>query len=235
MDKNTFYQYNDNRALSGYKAAWLYKPVGADKYSLVGLTESVPYVFGDKETFEYDILQSPTKGQVEGKQSLEAVDVEVLAHRDNAYRFEKLKGQTLNFMVVNSEFMAYTYVGTVDYRPNTAEADVHKATVTITPISANATPVFNARDMIMETLCFKEAIAESVALNAEVDFAVKQADATVTLTVKSIAGETNAESDATSMVTVTGTKVKFTTKGLYAITVAATGYAPWTTTVYAGD
>lgn len=235
MDKNTFYQYNDNRALSGYKAAWLCKPVGAEKYSLVALTESVPYVFGDKETFEFDILQSATKGQVEGKQSLEAVDVEVLAHRDNAYRFEKLKGQTLNFMVVNSEFMAYTYVGTVDYRPNTAEADVHKATVTITPISANATPVFNARDMIMETLCFKEAIAESVALNAEVDFAVKQNAALVTVSVKSIEGETNEEDDATSKVSITGTKVKFTTAGLYAITVSATGYAPWTTTVYAGD
>ena len=235
MNKNTFYQYNDNRALSGYKAAWLYKPAGATKYSLVALTESVPYVFGDKETFEFDILQSATKGQVEGKQSLEAVDVEVLAHRDNAYRFNKLKGQTLNFMVVNSEFMAYTYVGTLDYRPNTAEADVHKATVTITPISANATPIFNARGMIEETLCFKDAIAESVAVGTEVDFAVKQTAATVTVSVKAIAGETNEESDATALVTTSGTKVKFVTEGLYAITVSADGYGSWTTTVYAGN
>ena len=85
MNKAAFFQYNETRALSGYKSACLVKRTGEEKYSLVGATESVPYVFGDKETFDFNLLQSPVIGQVEGKMSLEAQDIEVLHHRDNAY------------------------------------------------------------------------------------------------------------------------------------------------------
>ena len=234
VDATTFFSYKEGRARSGYKSAWLVKMPGSNKYSLIGATESVPYVFGDKETFDFDILQSPVKGQVEGKLTLDSVDVSVLHHRDNAYRYEKLKGLTLDFMSINSEFVGYAFTGTLDYRPDTAEADVHRATVTITPMDAKTTPIFNARDEIIPTLCFKAAIPESIKVGEKIDLSVV-GDVAVTVSAKAIAAGTNAETDATSSVnSVTLSETTISGTGLYAITVSAEGYASWTTTVYVG-
>ena len=233
MNKDTFFKYEENRALSGYKSAWLVKLQGNDKFSLVGLTETVPYVFGDKENFEFDILQSPTKGQVEGKDSIESQDIEVLHHRDNAYRYGKLEGQTLEFMSINSEFVGYTFKGTLAYKPTNAEADVNRATVTITPVSAQKTPILNARPYIMDTLCIEGVVPETVKVNDTVDLAVKQSSAIVSVTAKTITGTDNKETEATSVeVSIEGSKATFLTEGLYALTVSAEGFASWTTTVY---
>lgn len=232
LTENAFFKYKETRALSGYKSAWLVKG-DSGKYSLVGATETVPYVFGDKDTFEYDILQSPTKGQVEGKMSLESQDIEVLHHRDNAYRFEKLKGKTLDFMVINAEFVGYKFTGTIDYRPNNAEADINRATVTITPMSASVTPIFNARGEVEETLCFASSIPATVKVGDKIDLSVVQSNANATVSAKKIADGTNVETDATASVsstTISG--VTISEAGLYALTVSASNYAPWTTTVY---
>lgn len=239
IDNNTFFQVKEARALSGYRSAWLIKGDNG-KYSLVGATETVPYVFGEKDTFEYDLLQAPTKGQVEGKMSLESQDIEVLHHRDNAYRYEKLKGKVHDFMVINAEFVGYKFTGTLDYRPNNAEADINRATVTITPMSASVTPIFNARGDIEETLCFANSIPATVKVGEKIDLSVVQSSATVTVTItaKKIAdGEYSetAETDATASVTPdtkNSNVVTISAVGLYALTVSASGYAPWTTTVY---
>ena len=240
VNNDSFFRYNEDRALSGYRSAWLYKESTTNKYCLVGATESVPYVFSDKDNFEFDILQSPTKGQVAGKMSLESKDIEVLHHRDNAYRFNELKKLgTLDFMVINSEFVGYKFTGTLDYRPNDAEADINRATVTITPMSADVTPIFDARNDIAETLFFKNAIPATVAARTAVDFSVDApSTVTATLTVKKIAAETNAESDATvgtedgKDYSISSNNVTFKTTGLFKITASASNYAPWTTTVY---
>ena len=234
LTENAFFQYKETRALSGYKSAWLYKDPDLGKYCLVGATETVPYVFGDKDTFEFDILQSPTKGQVEGKPSLEAQDIEVLHHRDNAYRFNKMKGKTIDFMTVNGEFMGYKFSGTIDYRPNNAEADVNRATVTITPISADATPVYNARSEIAETLCFASAVPATIKVGDKFDISAVQTTATTTYKMVKI-GDNNVETDATASLTSTDPKkATISAEGLYAITVSDTAkaFAPWTTTVY---
>lgn len=232
VDNNTFFQVKEARALSGYRSAWLVKGESG-KYSLVGATETVPYVFGDKDTFEYDLLQSPTKGQVEGKMSLDPQDIEVLHHRDNAYRYEKLKGKVHDFMVINAEFVGYKFTGTLDYRPNNAEADINRATVTITPMSASVTPVFNARNEVEETLCFASAIPATVKVGETIDLSVIQSGVTATVSAKKIADGTNVETDATTSVSSTDiSKVTISAEGLYALTVSATNYAPWTTTVY---
>ena len=236
LTENAFFQYKETRALSGYKSAWLYKDPDLGKYCLVGATETVPYVFGDKDTFEFDILQSPTKGQVEGKPSLEAQDIEVLHHRDNAYRFNKMKGKTIDFMTINGEFMGYKFSGTLDYRPNNAEADVNRATVTITPMSADATPVYNARPEIAETLCFASAIPATIKVGEEFDISVTQNIATIGYKMVKI-GDNNVETDATTSLSHTDAKqATISAEGMYAITVYDTAepkaYAPWTTTVY---
>ena len=232
ITSNDFFNYEEARALSGYRSAWLYKPTGEDKYSILALTESVPYVFGDQDSFEFDILQSSAKGQVEGKPSLEPVDVEVLHHRDNAYRFEKLKNKTIDFMCINGEFVGYKFSGTLTYRPNTAEADVNRATVTITPMSAQATPIFNARGMIRDTLKFATVVPATVKTGDFINLSVKQSDATVVLTQTEIA-EDGTETTTTPEVPNISTFV-IGTPGLYALTVSDEQkiYASWTTTVY---
>lgn len=234
VNENSFFQANEKRALSGYKSAWLYKDLELGKYCLVGATESVPYVFGDKDSFEFDILQSSTKGQVEGKPSLEPKDIEVLHHRDNAYRFGKLKGKTVDFMSINAEFVGYKYTGTLDYRPNDAEADVNRATVTITPMSADATPIFNARDEIAETLCFASSIPATIRVGAKIDLSVKQSVVTPSYKIVKIAND-GTETDATASLSATIPKESTISEaGLFAITVSDTTkqYASWTTTVY---
>lgn len=231
VNDKSFFQYNETRALSGYKSAWLVKDATLGKFCLVGGTESVPYVFGDKDTFEFDILQSPTKGQVEGKMTLDKQDIEVLHHRDNAYRYEQLKGKTLEFMTINAEFVGYKFVGTLDYRPNNAEADVNKATVTITPMSASVTPVFDARGDVAETLCFASAIPSTIKSGDAVDLSLVQ---DVTGSYKAFKIKNDGSEDTQTTVTLSGTGAikTISATGLIGITVSASNYAPWTTTIY---
>ena len=239
MDKNMFWNYKETRGQSGYKSAWLYKLPSETKYHLLCATEQVPYVFGDTDSFEIDILQSDTKGKIQGKASLEPVDVDVLHHRDNAYRFEKLKGITVDFMSINAEFVGYKFNGTIDYRPNTAEADVNRATVTITPMSGTTTPIFDARDLIQETLYFKNSIDDTVSIDpktrkATVNFETQYSGTTLEI-VKLYINENGEEvEDDKSVPTPSGTVVDFTAKGLYVVTAKDTSntYASWTTTVY---
>lgn len=235
LNENSFFQYRETRGQSGYRSAWLVKDNDIGKYCLIGATETVPYVFGGKDTFEFDLLQAPTKGQIEGKPSLEAQDIEVLHHRDNAYRFDKLKGKTLDFMTINGEYVGYKFSGTVDYRPNNADADVNRATVTITPMSADATPVFNARGEIAETLCFNSGVPATVKVGEEFDLSVVQGDkATVTYEVYEIGANNEETKDTTSLTTTDPAHSTISKAGLFAITVkdSAENYAPWTTTVY---
>ncbi len=233
VNDKSFFQYNESRALSGYKSAWLVKDTDLGKFCLVGATETAPYVFGDKETFDFDLLQSPVIGQVEGKMSLESQDIEVLHHRDNAYRYEQLKGKTLEFMTINAEYVGYKFIGTLDYRPNNAEADVNRATVTITPMSASVTPVFDARSEIIETLCFASVIPSTVKSGEKIDVSLVQEVATATYKQFTINanGTKGEEMDASPD---TDKQLTLTTTGLIGITVSdsADGYAPWTTTVY---
>jgi hypothetical protein len=144
-------------------------------------------------------------------------------------------GKTLDFMSINAEFVGYKFSGTLDYRPNTAEADVNRATVTITRMSATTTPVLNARNDIVETLCFKSAMPATVKIGEPFDLSVLQNDATTDYTMVSITGDENIEEDATTSLTKTDiAKASISKAGLYAITVKDTEdtYASWTTTVY---
>jgi hypothetical protein len=238
LNENSFFQYKETRAQSGYKSAWLYYDTTISKYRLLCLSETVPYVFGaDNDSFEFDILQSETKGLVQGKANVETKSVEVLHHRDNAYRFNKLKGKTIDFMTINGDLMGYKYSGTLDYRPNDAESDVNRATVTITPMSADATPVFNARSLIAETLCFAQAIDATIKAGQTFDLSVKQSTASVTYSLVKINDDGTETEDKTSLNSSNPKQASISKEGLYAITVADAStsdptYASWTTTVY---
>lgn len=238
IGENTFWQYAENRAKAGYKSAWLVKnpnDINSNgKYSMIGLTNSVPYPFGDTESFDINVLQSSTIGKVEGKISMETVDVSVYHHRDNAYIYNQLAGKVLEFMSINSEYVGYKFKGTIKYKPNSAEASENMATVTITPISGSEVPIYDARSEVIETLCLAGVIPETIKINSAVDFSVIQTGATPTFTVHKIASGTNVKSLATTTTdyTLEGNKITFKTSGLFVVTISATGYASWITSVY---
>lgn len=229
---DAYNKYLENKGQSGYRAAILVSETGDVEggYSLLCASETVPSMFGSTDSFEFDLLNSPVKGKIAGKMTLDDKEVEVLHHRDNVYRFEKLKDKTLNFMVVDSQFVGYKFVGTVSYRMNDATADVLRGTYTITPMSADPVPVLDARPYCKETLCFSSVVPDDIDAGKTITLSVVQTDATVTYSAVKIAKDGTESADVTA---ITGNV--FTAPaggGLYAITATATGYAPWTTTVY---
>lgn len=233
MDNNAYFKYQEHRAQTGYKAAILVKEQSANKYSLLVASETVPSVFGSADSFEFDLLNSPVKGKVAGKMTLEDKEVEVLHHRDTVYRFEQLKNKVLDFMYVDSQFVGYKFSGTLSYRANDATADVLRGTYTITPMSADPNPVLDVRDEIVETLCFADVIPETVKAGDKLNLAVVQSNATVSYKSSLYDKTTKTWGDFVDM--TAGTNGEFTaptTAGLYAITASASNYAPWTTTVY---
>jgi hypothetical protein len=132
-------------------------------------------------------------------------------------------------MVIDSQFVGYKFVGTVSYRMNDASADVLRGTYTITPMSADPNPILDARSYCIETLCFSSVVPNDVDAGTEIALSVVQTT-TATYSAVKIASDGTETADAT---VISGSK--FTapaTGGLYAITATATGYAPWTTTVY---
>jgi hypothetical protein len=235
MDNNAFYKYQENRAQSGYGAAILVKSRSATKYSLLIASETASSVFGSNNSFEFDLINSPVKGKVQGKMALEAKEVECLYHRDNAYRFFTLKDQTLDFLFINKEFVGYKFTGTIDFKPNDASADIHKGTYTITPMSADPNPIFNCRELVEETLCFGASIPEAIKSDEKIDLTLVQE---VTATYTAFAIKNDGTKDNDTVVTVTkdsdqnSWSVSVPKNCLIGITASATGYAPWTTTVY---
>lgn len=237
IDKNAYFKYQEHRAMSGYKAAVLVKEQNDEFYSLLCASETVPSIFGSQDSFEFDLLNSPTKGKVSGKMTLDDKEVEVLHHRDHVYRFEQLKDKVLDFMFVDAQFVGYKYSGTISYRVNDASADVLRGTYTITPMSADPTPIMDARPYCKETLCFADVIPETVSAGATISVVVAQTDATITCDIAKYSPSTQSWADDTAL-TYTSGKVTVTdsASGLYSITVkdSTNKYAPWTTTVYVG-
>ena len=242
VDSNSFFKYHEQRATSGYRTAILVKEQTATKYSLLVASETVSSVFGSNDSFEFDLLNSPVKGKIMGKMSLDDKEVEVLHHRDNVYRFEKLKDKVLDFLVVNEEYVGYKFTGTLSYRMNDATADVLKGTYTITPMSADPTPVMDCRSdgIIEETLCFSDVIPEHAKVGDKLNLSVVQSSASASfkwfVISNSNPGAEIAEADKTAIVLDNGQWTislgTTTAPKLIGIEASASGYAPWVTTVY---
>lgn len=237
IEYNSFFKYQEHRAQAGYRAAILVKKQGDTLYSLLVASETVPSVFGSLDSFDFDLLNSPVKGKVSGKLSLDDKEVEVLHHRDNVYRFQKLKGLVLDFLVVDSQFVGYKFTGTLDYRMNDATADVLRGTYTITPMSADPNPVMDCRSIMQETLCFADVIPESATSNDSINLSVVQSGASPTYKIFTISadgteGTKTTISPTSGVYALTNTVSSSGAEGLYGIEVSATGYASWVTTIY---
>lgn len=225
-------KYCDNRAMSGYGSALLYKEANEELYHIVTPLESVPTVSGSVDTFDFDILTCPSKGQVEGKESLDQVEVDFLWHRDNITRLESLQGRVLDFMAVYQDFTARTFTGTIKVRPQEAGADIMRGTFTITPMSASTTTILDARDLIQDTVMFTNAIDDHIVMSENsYDVVVKTNPSTANVLVTSNNSDFNgAYSEGKVTINYTGDGG---TKAYAIITITATAenYASWSTTI----
>ena len=242
LGKDAFWKFDETRAKLGYKSAWLVKdpddPSG--KFSLIGLTTTAPYPFGEADNKEIDVLQSANIGRVPGKTRLEETDVPVYHHRDNVYRYERLQEKgVLEFMTINSEKVGYRFSGSLKYRPDTAENTENTATVRVTPIRATEKAIKNARPFIIESFCFLNAIPETVKVNEVIDFTVIEPEKPTyvvnKITTNEVTGvETEALATVDSDYSIEDTKITFKQEGLYVVkaTSLTNTYAPWITTIY---
>lgn len=225
-------KYCDKRAMSGYGSALLYKEANETLYHIVTPLESVPAVSGSVDTFDFDILTCPSKGQVEGKESLDQVEVDFLWHRDNITRLESLQGRVLDFMAVYQDFTARTFTGTIKVRPQEAGTDIMRGTFTITPMSASTTTILDARDLIQDTVMFTNAIDDHIVLSENsYDVVVKTNPATANVSV------TSNNSDFTGVYSDGKVTINYVGDGeakayaILTITATAENYASWSTTI----
>lgn len=244
MDIKSFYNYQEHRGQSGYGASILVKEQNADKYSLLIASQTVPAVFGSQNSFEFDLLNSPVTGKIAGKMSLEDKEVnDVLLHRDNVWRFQTLKGKILDFLYMTPDFVGWHFTGTVSFRPNDASADVLTGTYTIVPMSADADPILDCRGIIQETLCFADVIPENITIGDKINLSLVQTSATATYQIFEISANGTTQTATTvtpdalgylslASASTSAGSAQVTTNKLYGITASATGYSPWTTTVY---
>lgn len=225
-------KYCEKRAMSGYGSALLYKEANETLYHIITPLESVPTVSGSTDTFDFDILTCPSKGQVEGKESLDQVEVDFLWHRDNIARLEALQGRVLDFMAVYQDFTARTFTGTVKVRPQEAGADVMRGTFTITPMSASTTTILDARDLIQDTVVFTNAIEASVVMTGtthEIVVGTNPSTAVVTVTSNN---ENFSGSYSDGKVTITYSGSGDTKEyAIITLTAVADDYASWSTTI----
>ena len=233
----------DKKAMSGYGSALLYRDAtaGDTKYHLLLPLETVPAVNGSVDTFEFDLLTCPSKGSVEGKESLDQKDVEFLWHRDNVKRLESLQGRVIDFLAVYGDMTGRKFSGTIKVRPNDVSNDIARGTFTITPISASITTVEDVSDFIQDTVAFASTIPAEIevvvgtpyVLPCELD-PTENTTVTVTNSNTAITGAYNAKSGATpANVTITATTAGTGIVTLLAKDSRTTGaqYASWTTTV----
>lgn len=164
MEKDALFQYNESQAQLGYKSAVLYRKQGDTKYRFLCASETVPFPYGTRDNVEFDLLNSATKGLVEGKMSLEQKDIELLYTPNNAYLFETLKDQVIDFMSLTPDKIGYKYHGKISFRPNDATSDIHRGTYTITPMGASEVPLYMARDEVLTPLFFADVIPYEISL-----------------------------------------------------------------------
>ena len=233
--------------MSGYGSALLYKDSTVDLdglYHLLLPLETAPSVTGSVDTFDFDILTCPSKGQVEGKETLDQKDVDFLWHRDNVRKLESLQGKVIDFLVVYQDFTARAFTGTIKVRPQDAGADIMRGTFTLTPMSAQTTTILDARDLIKDTVWFTNSIASRVVVDkttkvSTVAVETSPSDANVVAKVyKYTDGKLVESSDRFNAeyqegkVTITyigeGTSVEY---AMVELTASKAGYASWVTTI----
>lgn len=239
MNKDAFFKYVETRGQNAYGSAILVKEQTEEKYSLLIASETVPAVFGSQGSFEFNLVNSKTIGKVPGKITLDDKEVEFLLHRDNIYRLEQLKDKMLDFLYFTPDYMGWRFSGMISNRPNDASDDILRGTYTITPMTADPTPIMDARYLVIETISITDVVPDSVIIsgssNVNIPIKCDVVGVSVNTVIKdSVTGNTSTKFTATYTdpnVVISANSATSTDYAIAYITVSKEGYASWTTTV----
>lgn len=226
-----FFKYQESRAQSGYRGALLVKEQSGEKYTLLIPLETVPSFFGSQESFEFNLVNSPVKGKVAGKMEMEDSSCEFLWHRDMIWRLEQYVDKVLDFLIVAGDYTGTKATGSFTYHQNEQTADVNKGTINFSIMSGDPRPILNCRSLIEEPLCFAEVIPEEVTVGDNVNLTLVQKGVKATYKTFTI-DDNNVASEETAATVSDGVWTAAGDNKLVGITVSASGYASWTTTIF---
>lgn len=226
-----FFKYQESRAQSGYRGALLVKEQGDTMYTLLIPLETVPSFFGSQESFEFNLVNSPVKGKVAGKMEMEDSSCEFLWHRDMLWRLEQYVDKVLDFLIVAGDYTGTKATGSFTYHQNEQTADVNKGTINFSIMSGDPRPILNCRSLIEEPLCFAEVIPDEISAGDKVNLTLVQKGVTATYKTFTI-DDNNVASEESAVTVSNGVWTATGSDQLVGITVSASGYAPWTTTIF---
>lgn len=155
------------RVHNPYGSALLVSEHSDGYFELVIPLESITSVFGDYETFDYNILTEKAKGLTKGKLEMTAATQEFLLTKENINRLDELKGKVYEYMVVGGNGVGYTFNAEIDYKISDIDnGDNLKGEMTITPSGFNDV-LLDCRPYIRQTLTFTGTLPASVVLTKE--------------------------------------------------------------------
>lgn len=204
--------YNENkhfeelRASTGVGSAIYVKDDTLGKFVIKFLTEKVPSPSGDVESLEVNITTSTAKTKVSGKETLNDIEFDIFAHRDNLRMLEEMNGKSYEFITANHDFTGERFSGTLTYKNGErTPGDASRCTVKITPLS-KATYTDNILPLLAPTAKIASTVPSVVDLAAktatiDIDVTTDPEDATITAI---------SENEAIATVAVTGKKVAIT-------------------------
>lgn len=130
-------------------------------------TESISSIFGERETFDYNVLTELAKGLVEGKLEMQPATQEFFLTKENLNRLDELKDKVYKYMVVGGNGVGYTYNAKISYRfADIENGDILKGEMTITPSSFDSV-LMDCRPFIRQTLMLAGTIPAKVTLSSE--------------------------------------------------------------------
>lgn len=225
-----FQDYAERNATNTDGSYLAAKLPGEAMYHMVIASETVPSPSGERETFEFDLRQSRSKGVVEGKPTINPINFNVLNTKDNIYRLEQYKGKTLDYMTVYGNNTSLHFIGRMQYSPADAEAGLLQLRVTITPMSVDGEMLLDCRDLVEPVVMFVGALPATATVEPKKTITI---DASTIPTEATITANSNSTVCTTSVsekvVTITGGSSTGT--ALVTITGSAENYGTWSTIV----
>lgn len=235
-------EVNEPRATLGFHSQLNYYNETLKKYCLAIPTESLPAVAGDINTVDVDLLTSSIVSKIEGKTTLNDVDVEYLAHRDNDRRIKKLfLNKSVKYLISCPDGTGTKFTAKAKMKRNDINSsDKLLGTMTLIPSEITEEPLDDVRELMARTCTITSVIPESIDISTSntagitviLSSGVEGATFTATSNLSTITTSvTKSSSDGTSTLTI---KPSSATAGSYAIvevTASADGCQSWSSTI----
>lgn len=150
----------ENGLKSGREVYLTYKDKGDTKYHALCMFKEVMGVKGDATTVEYKNTSQSYSSKVTTGYSIDEVDYEFAATRDNLAVMKELTGKTLSFMVADFEkYLGSKFTGTLTYKFGSASADdIYMGTMHIVPLTAEETHTEDIFDLVEDSVIFDGSI-----------------------------------------------------------------------------